>query len=298
MMRSLFTAIGGLKNHQVMLDVTANNLANVNTVGYKSQRVNFETMMAQTLSGASAPVADGVGGAGPTQVGLGMTLNSIGSIMTQGSSQTTGQWSDLMIQGDGYFTVAHDVSTSGTPPTGALPATPDISFTRAGNFTLDANGWLVTQHGEYVLAQAPDPATPGAFLPGLVGIQIPTGAKSVSIDQNGVISYDNGGRQIAGQIQLAKFPNPAGLSRTSGNLLKDTPNSGIFDPANAAGAVAWGSPNTNGIGYVQAGALEMSNVDVSQEFTNMIVAQRGFQANARTVSVSDSMLQELVDLKR
>ena len=297
MIRSMFTAIGGLKNHQVMLDVTANNLANVNTVGYKCQRVNFETMMAQVCRRERAgrgrrrrrrPDA----GRPRHDAELDRLDHDAGLARRRPASGRTDDPGRRLLHRRARL------STSGTPPTGALPATPDISFTRAGNFTLDANGWLVTQHGEYVLAQAPDPATPGAFLPGLVGIQIPTGAKSVSIDQNGVISYDNGGRQIPGQIQLAKFPNPAGLSRTSGNDLKDTPNSGIFDPANAApGQRHWGAPNTGGIGYVQAGALEMSNVDLSQEFTNMIVAQRGFQANARVITTSDEVLQELVNLK-
>jgi len=294
MMRSLFTAIGGLKNHQVMLDVTANNLANVNTIGYKSQRVSFETMMSQVMRGANAPVANGIGGAGPTEIGLGMGLNSIGSIMTQGSSQTTGQWSDLMVQGDGYFTVAGAVG-DGSAPT-------DISFSRAGNFTLDSSGSLVTQHGQYVLGLLPDPATPGAFLTGLHSITVPTDAKSVSVDQNGVVSYDSPtGPKVAGQLQLAKFPNPAGLDRQSGNLLKDTPNSGVFDITNAAGATgfaSWGAPNSSGIGAVQAGALEMSNVDVAQEFTTMIVAQRGFQANSKVITTSDEVLQELVNLKR
>ena len=296
MLRSMFTAIGGLRNHQVMLDVTANNIANVNTVGYKSQRVSFESMMAQVLRGASAPVPDGIGGAGPTEVGLGMALNSIGSIMTQGSLQTTGQWSDLGINGDGYFIIAKAITTTAG---GALPATPDLSFTRAGNFTVDKDGWLTDQHGQYVLTTAAtSQGPPVTFATTLSGVQIPTNASSVSIDQNGVISYDLGGRQVAAQIQMAKFPNPAGLSRVGQNDLKDTANSGVFDPTNNAGAVIWGNANSNGIGTIQGGALEMSNVDLALEFTNMIVAQRGFQANTRVITTSDEVLQELVNMKR
>jgi flagellar hook protein FlgE len=303
MMRSMFTAIGGLKNHQVMLDVTANNIANVNTVGYKTQRASFETMMSQTLRGASAPVPDGIGGTAPTAVGLGMTLGSIGSVMTQGSLQTTGQWSDLAINGDGYFAVAHDVTTTAASGGAApLPATPDISFTRAGNFTVDKDGWLVTQHGQYVLATAAtSQGPPATFGTTLSGIQLPTAAQSVSVDQNGVISYDLGGRQIAGQLAVAKFPNPAALMSVGGNMLKDTADSGLFDPnvATPTGpGVIWGPPNTNGLGAVSSGTLEMSNVDLAQEFTNMIVAQRGFSANTKVITTSDEMLQELVNLKR
>jgi flagellar hook protein FlgE len=296
MVRSMFTAIGGLRNHQVMLDVTANNIANVNTVGYKAQRVNFESMMAQMLSGASAPVADGIGGSGPTQIGLGMSLNSIGSLLTQGSLQTTSQWSDLAISGEGYFAVAKEVTTTGN---GALPATPDIAFTRAGNFTTDKAGWLVTPGGQYVLASPPDGA--GGFLPNeLRGIKVDPNAQSVSIDQNGVVTFIDsaGAAVVGGRIALAKFPNPAGLARVGGNLLKETQNSGSFDPVNQAGEVIWGQPNAEGRGSILAGRLEMSNVDLALEFTQMITAQRGFQANTRVITTSDDMLSELVNIKR
>jgi flagellar hook protein FlgE len=292
----MFTAIGGLRNHQVMLDVTANNIANVNTVGYKGQRVNFESMMAQTISGASSPVADGIGGSGPTQVGLGMALNSIGSLLSQGSLQTTGQWSDLAVSGEGYFAVAKEVTTTGN---GALPATPDISFTRAGNFTTDKAGWIVTNGGQYVLAQPSDGA--GGFLPNeLRGLKVDPNAQSVSVDQNGVVTFidSTGTASVAGRIALAKFPNPAGLARVSGNLLKPTSNSGTFDPVNETGEAPWGQPNAGGRGSIQAGRLEMSNVDLALEFTQMITAQRGFQANTRVITTSDEMLTELVNIKR
>ena len=115
MIRSLFTAIGGLKNHQVMMDVTANNIANVNTVGYKTERASFASMLSQNVRGASAPQAGGLGGLNPTQVGLGVALQGVQSLLTQGSLQTTGQWNDLAIQGDGYFIVSQ------TRPTGECP---------------------------------------------------------------------------------------------------------------------------------------------------------------------------------
>ena len=152
MIRSLFTAIGGLKNHQVMMDVTANNIANVNTVGYKSERASFASMLSQTVRGASGPQASGLGGINPTQVGLGVALQGIQSLLTQGSLQTTGQWNDLAIQGDGYFVVSQ------TKPAGGAPT--DTEFTRAGNFTVDVNGDLVTQGGEYVLGSSMAAAGP------------------------------------------------------------------------------------------------------------------------------------------
>ncbi len=301
MLRSMFTAIGGLRNHQVMLDVTANNIANVNTVGYKSQRIAFESMMAQVLRGAASPVAGQSGGSGPTEVGLGMTMNSIGSVMTQGSLQTTGQWSDIGINGDGYFMVGTSLNASNL-----VQATSQVQFTRAGNFTVDKDGFLVDQHGGFILGlQAPPPpqTPPVAFGTTLGGLKLPNGATSVSIDQNGVVSYDLNGRQLLGQIQLAKFPNPAGLSRVGANNLEDTPNSGIFDATDPTGVtgggnVVWGAANTTGIGSLASGALEMSNVDLALEFTNMIVAQRGFQANTRVITTSDEVLQELVNIKR
>jgi flagellar hook protein FlgE len=153
------------------------------------------------------------------------------------------------------------------------------------------------------LASAGPPPT---FNADLGPLNIPVDAQSVAIGPDGVVSYTNaGGQQIAGQIAVAKFPNPGGLQRLSDNLYGISPNSGVFDPTNqnngatpTAGTATWGAPGTNGRGGVQSGTLEMSNVDLAQEFTSMITAQRGFQANARTITTSDTMLEELVNLKR
>ena len=294
MLRSMFTAIGGLRNHQVMLDVTANNIANVNTVGYKAQRVNFEAMMSQTLRGASSPVTDGVGGSGPTQVGLGMQLGGIGSLLTQGSMQSTGQWSDIAVSGEGYFMVGDNLDpTTGQIISTTPPAAGDtnLMFTRAGNFTTDRDGNLVTQDGHYVLGLKMDnTATPPVLGTALGKIQIPTDAQSVGVDKNGNVTVVQGsGPVIIGQIQLAKFPNDAGLQRMSGNKFQESQNSGA--PTVLA-------PGVSGAGLITPGAVEMSNVDLAQEFTNMITAQRGFQANSRVISAADEMLQELVNLKR
>ena len=153
------------------------------------------------------------------------------------------------------------------------------------------------------LASAGPPPT---FNADLGPINIPVDAQSVAIGSDGVVTYTNAaGQQTAGQLAVAKFPNPGGLQRLSDNLYGVSPNSGTFDPTNqnngatpTAGTATWGAAATNGRGGITSGTLEMSNVDLAQEFTSMITAQRGFQANARTITTSDTMLDELINLKR
>jgi flagellar hook protein FlgE len=295
----MFSAIGGLKSHQVMMDVTANNIANVNTVGYKAERVAFAATLSQTLRGAAAP-SDAGAGVNPSQVGLGVSVGSVQNVFTQGSPQDTGSWSDLAISGDGFFAVTSTKPTAGTTPTGAL-------FTRAGNFTLDLNGDLVTQSGGYVLGNSPNAGPPVTFNDDLGAINIPLDAKSVSVGQDGVVSYvdNNSATQIAGRVAVAKFPNPAGMQRVGDNLWQATINSGAYDSTNSnnsgtptAGIASWGAPGMNGRGALMPNKIEMSNVDLATEFTQMITAQRGFQANSRIISASDEMLQDVVNLKR
>jgi flagellar hook protein FlgE len=338
MLRSMYSGIGGMKNFQTKLDVIGNNISNVNTYGFKKGRVIFQDLFNQTISGASAP-SQGRGGTNPRQVGLGSQLAAIDTIQTQGSLQTTGRTLDLAISGDGFFQVAN----SNNP---ASPFTTQPFFTRAGNFYLDKNGYLVTSDGLYVVGFAAyatgnyDPDGAGATpptnnvtlspLPSDINpnnfdfstnppkytggtanisnpagatftvananveykpIKIPTDAKSMSIGQDGTITYVDqfGTLRWAGQLVLAKFPNSGGLEKTGTNLYKDTTNSGAAT-LNFAGA--------SGIGTIQSGSLEMSNVDLAEEFTEMIVAQRGFQANTRIITTSDEILQELVNLKK
>jgi flagellar hook protein FlgE len=279
MMRSMFSAISGLKVHQVLLDVVANDISNVNTIGYKGERTSFKDAISQLQKGASAPSTN-LGGTNPAQIGLGVQLSSIDNLMQSGAIQSTGGTFDVAIQGDGFFRVA---SYDGT-------AFGEIFYTRAGNFTRDSNGYLVTQDGYYVIGYPVD-AT-GTPTPGTdQRIQIPTNAKSISIGQNGVITVvdDTGTTSFPGAISMAKFPNDAGLERVSSNRFRESTNSGA-PVADVAG--------TNGLGLITPGAVEMSNVDLAQEFTSMITAQRGFQANSRIISTADEMLQELVNLKR
>ena len=285
MMRSMFAAVSGLRNHQTMMDVLSSNIANVNTFGYKSQRASFKDSLYQNLSGAGAPVPPSLGGTNPRQVGLGMSLNSIDTLMTQGNAQSTGVVTDMMIQGDGFFRVAAPGSTFGG--TGGNDVTGGgEQYTRAGNFSFDSQGYLVTSKGQYVLGVVAATGNVGR-------IQVdPATTAAVNVDPaGGVSAIDTAGvaTPIA-TLSLAKFANAPGLERIGDNLYRASNNSG---------AAVNGAPGgTAGHGVVVPGALEMSNVDLALEFTNMIIAQRGFQANSRAITTSDDMLQELVNLKR
>jgi flagellar hook protein FlgE len=283
MMRGMFAAISGLAVHQNMLDVTANNIANVNTIGFKSERTSFEDALSQLQKGAASPTATS-GGTDAEQIGLGVRLGSINNVMTGGAVQTTGNPYDVAIQGDGFFRVVADPTTLGA--TGA-----SYMYTRAGNFTTDANGDLVTNDGDYVVGFKFDSS--GNPLTGAANetkITIPAGSQSVTIAQNGTVSVTDSAGAVTkvAVISLATFPNNAGLVRVGGNNWTASSNSGA-ETANIAG--------TNGLGTLTPGAVEMSNVNLAQEFTNMITAERGFQANSRVISTADEMLQELVNLK-
>jgi flagellar hook protein FlgE len=278
MMRGMYSAISGLKAHQVALDVTANDLANVNTVGYKSARATFQDSLTQVQRAGTGATATG-GGGNPAQVGLGTQLGGIDTLMGQGAFQSTGNATDVAIQGEGFFRVA-----AGNPAVGAASIA-DMQYTRAGNFTRNAEGYLVTQDGQYVIGR--DAATGGND----VFIQVPPDATNFAVGTNGEVSYvpaGGGARAVAGYLQLAKFPNDAGLARGGANSWRQTGSSGV---------PFVGEPG-DGFGATVAGVLEMSNVDLATEFTDMITAQRGFQANSRVISTTDEMLSDLVNLKR
>ncbi len=211
MMRGMFAAISGLAVHQNMLDVTANNIANVNTIGYKSERTSFEDALSQLQKGSSAPTATS-GGTDAEQIGLGVRLGSINNVMTAGAVQTTGNPYDVAIQGDGFFRVVADPTTLG--------GTPTYMYTRAGNFTTDANGDLVTNDGDYVVGFKFDSS--GNPLTGAANetkITIPAGSQSVTIGQNGIVSVTDSAGAVTkvAIISLAQFPNNAGLERVGGN---------------------------------------------------------------------------------
>ncbi|MEQ2129562.1 flagellar basal-body rod protein FlgF [Caldanaerobacter subterraneus KAk] len=413
MLRSMYSAISGLQAHQARLDVIGNNIANVNTVGYKASRMTFKEIFSQTIKGASAPQGNG-GGTNPQQIGLGVAIASIDTLFTRGGAQRTDNPTDLSIDGNGFFIVSNGES---------------ILYTRAGNFSFDSNGDLVTPDGYKVLGwmstdgktvntdtgnlvpislkdwfrmepstttqleiggnlnastgigqsisyniivydtqggshvatitftrqnpntwnwsvSSQDPyissvggsgtitfGADGKIAPntqatgtltfnmntavtnaqiGPVNIDLSkltmfstetdlrelskngneAGAlQSINIDKYGVVSgiYSNGRKQVIGQIALADFQNPMGLEKVGNTMFINTVNSG--EPMiGAAGSGTRGSINP--------GTLEMSNVNLANEFVDMITTQRGFQANAKVITVSDEMLQDLVNMKR
>ncbi len=276
MMRAMYSAISGLRAHQMMLDVAANDLANVNTLGYKSGRVTFKDSLAQTMRGATA-TSPASGGSNAAQIGLGVNLGSIDNQMSGGSLQSTGNPLDVAITGEGFFRVAPSIGGR-------------IEYTRAGNFTLNSAGDLITQDGNYVLGRsynAGPPATAGSTDQKLT---IPSDATAVNIGQDGVVSYTDaaGVRAYVGFISTATFTNASGLERTGDSRWTASP---------ASGAEGVTTPGLNGAGATVSGTVEMSNVDMANEFTTMITAQRGFQASSRVISTADEMLQELVNLK-
>ncbi|MGN7478523.1 flagellar hook-basal body complex protein [Solibacillus silvestris] len=329
MLRSMYSGISGLKNFQTKLDVIGNNIANVNTYGFKKERTIFKDLISQSQAGASGPTATR-GGVNAIQVGLGSQLAAIDTVHSPGSMQSTGRTLDLAISGDGFFMVADSAAVAAPTPDEMEDLTQNpllddgftnIQYTRAGNMYMDKNGYLVNGDGKYLvgianetlyaevdpdaesladderaaLAQGSDNLyVDGQITPatGTMGpMRIPTNAQSMSISQDGSVYYVdvNGKLQFAGQALLAKFPNASGLEKTGSNYFQMSANSG--DPLVQVGTQA-------GIGSVNSNFLEMSNVDLSEEFTEMIVAQRGFQANSRIITTSDEILQELVNLKR
>jgi len=310
----MYAGISGMKNFQTKLDVIGNNIANVNTSGFKKGRVTFQDMMSQMTSGAQGPTATR-GGVNPAQVGLGSQLGSIDNIHTQGFRQTTNNPLDFALEGDGMFVVASDIQPNFEDS--------NISYTRAGNFYLDEGGNIVNPQGLYLVGfqtddfgnmiiEMPDGQQYSMDEEGTIydfntqdetndnvagfarvfgPINIPETAQSFSVQTNGIVNFvdENGNTQVAGRISVANFSNPAGLQKAGSNLFLNSANAGFTD---------YVIPESNGAASIVSGALEMSNVDLAQEFTEMITAQRGFQANTRIITTSDEILQELVNLKR
>ncbi len=405
MLRSLFSGISGLRAHQQMMDVTGNNIANVNTTGYKSSQAVFQDTLSQMVNAAGAP-QNGAGGTNPAQVGLGVRLAGITNNFSQGAAETTGKSSDMMIQGDGFFVVksggeslytragsfsfdangslttpngqivqgwsadnAGEVNVSGAPgniklPIGiSLAPTETKSVTFSGNLSneavtgdskdipvavYDKNGASKTTDFKFTKTDAstwtvalpdgtsapitfaagrsvgdPDPATgkdtgmktlsgtnpdgtPYSFTIDVKDLTQFSGATEAKVSNSdgsgsGILSsytvsntgqivgvFSNGLKQTLGQVALANFNNVNGLEKIGDSMFRSTVNSGLAQV---------GAAGSGGLGLITSGALEMSNVDLAQEFTNLVIAQRGFQANSRVITTSDEILQELVNLK-
>lgn len=403
MLRSLFSGITGLRAHQTMLDVTSNNIANVNTTGYKSSSTVFADTLSQLMSAAGTPTSTS-GGTNPMQIGLGVQVSGIKSNFTQGSAQTTGVQTDLMIQGDGFFIVNNDgmtqytragsfsfdstgnlvnpsgmlvqgypatngvvnpnaaLQTINVPSTSIMPPQTSTTVTVAGNITAGAAGPLTLTPTVYdpsgaahaITVQLDTPVssasgtlwnvtllddtgasigtgtlnylTDGTYdtsntalsfsIPGytpattvaldLTGTSEYGGSQTLAVSQvdgytagtlssvqvanNGDVVgvYSNGQRLTMARVAVATFNNPSGLERAGDTTYVQTNNSGLPVVTTPG----------SGSGSLLSSTLEMSNVDLGTEFTNLIIAQRGFQANSKVISTSDSVLEELVNLKR
>ncbi len=258
MIRALYSAASGMNAQQLNVDTIANNLANANTVGFKQRRTQFQDLLYQNMlqPGAAAGAQTIV----PTglQLGLGTRPSSNEIIFTQGAFQQTDNPLDLVVQGRGFFQVR-------------LPSG-DLAYTRAGNFHLDQNGAVVTADGNPIEPQ----------------ITIPPQAQTITIASDGTVSYTQPGQsaaQTAGQIQLANFQNPAGLNSLGNNLYSPTDASGQATVANPGGQ--------EGLGTLLQGYQEGSNVSVVEEFINMIVSQRAYEANSKVVKAADEMYQQV-----
>jgi flagellar basal-body rod protein FlgG len=260
MIRSLYSAATGMESQQLNLDVISNNLANVNTAGFKKSKVEFQDLLYDTIS---APGAEqGSGNQLPTgiQVGHGSNPVATSRVFTEGELTQTGQNLDIAINGDGFFEVQM--------PDGSL------AYTRDGSLKTDSQGRIVTADGLPVQ---------GGFQP------VPTGTTSITISADGTVTTTGASGTQNSQIQLVRFANPAGLLAVGRNLYTETP---------ASGTPETGNPNQNGFGSLQEGYLEMSNVKVVEEMVNMIVAQRAYEINSKAVQAADEMMQESNNLRR
>jgi flagellar hook protein FlgE len=275
MLRSLFAGISGLRGHQQMMDVVGNNIANVNTTGFKSSQLLFEDALSQTLRAATAAGAN-TAATNPAQVGLGVRMAGVSTNFGQGATQLTGRNTDMLIQGDGFF---------------VIDAAGQEAYTRSGAFTFDASGRLSTAAGGLVQGwMANNGVVDTTGDPGAVTID-PGTYRGFNIGSDGTVTGQlaDGTSQTIARLALANFANPMGLEKIGGSLFRATVNSG---------AVQVGVAGDNGTGTIVGNALEMSNVDLAGELTGLIIAQRGFQANSKVISTSDELLQDLMNLKR
>lgn len=263
MMRSLWTSASGMSAQQFNVDIISNNLANVNTTGYKKVRTEFEDLLYETLLLAGTPAS--VGSQIPTgiQVGHGVKTSATKGLFTQGDFLQTGDPLNIMIEGEGFFQIEL--------PDGS------IAYTRDGSFEIDATGQMVTSQGHRLVDAE---------------IVIPQDTLDIVINAQGEVSVRLAGQtalQQVGQINLANFINPGGLLRVGENLYKETA---------ASGPPTVGIPGENDNGLVRQGFLELSNVKVVEEMVSLITAQRAYEANSKAIQSADNMLSTAVNLRR
>jgi flagellar basal-body rod protein FlgG len=261
MLRSLWTAATGMIGQQYNIDTISNNLANVNTTGFKKSRAEFQDLLYQTMRPAGMTNNMGTQYPTPIEIGHGAKLSSTQKSFIQGNLVATGNPLDLAIQGEGFFAVQN--------PNG------EVSYTRDGSFKVDGSGNMVTSNG-YMIVPA---------------VSLPQDTTSVVVRENGdiVVSVNGSAEtQVIGQVKLTKFINPAGLESLGGNLFKET---------EATGEAVEGVPGSEGFGTLAQNSLEASNVTVVEEMVGLITAQRAYEINAKAVTTSDQMLSTANNLK-
>ena len=263
MMRALYSAASGMTAQQLNVDNIANNLANANTTGYKTRRSNFEDLLYQTMTPAGSAANSSNATPAGLQIGLGARAVSNEMVFTQGSPTETDGTYDVAIQGRGFFQIRQKNG--------------EMAYTRSGAFHLDRDGNIVTAQSDYVEPQ----------------IHIPTEAQTVTIATDGTVSYTMPGStqsQQAGQFRLANFQNPGGLNSLGSSL---------YSPTDASGEAVLGVPgDQGGTGTLLQKYVEQSNVNVVQEFVNLIVSQRAYEANSKVVKAADDMSQQVNNLSR
>ncbi len=259
MLRAFSTAATGMNAQQMMVDVTANNLANINTTGFKRSQIDFQDLLYIKMREAGAEVASGVKSPGGMEIGSGVRAASTIKVYSQGESVNTGRNLDVAIMGDGFFQVTN--------------ANGDTRYTRDGSLQMNSEGQLVNNNGDTI-----EPA-----------ITIPTDATAVGIGKDGSVNVTTaaGTQSVVGTIQLARFPNPSGLSSEGDNLLALT---------EASGTATTGTAGTNGFGTLQGGFLEKSNVQMVTELVNLITAQRAYEVCSRTIKAGDEMLRNAIQI--
>ncbi len=264
MVRSLWTAASGMIGQQANIDTISNNLANVNTSGFKRMRADFEDLIYQTVRYAGTPATEDTVVPVPIQMGHGSKLSATQRQFTQGALQNTENVTDLAIQGDGFFRI--------------LMYDGSYSYTRDGAFKIDSNGQFVTSNGYRLL---PEITMPENFIP-----------ETIAVSQDGRVTVKVPGQDepiLVGQLELYRFPNPVGLTAIGENL---------FKLSNASGDAIAGRPGFDGMGKTIHRFLEMSNVSVVREMVNMIVAQRAYEFNSKAIQTTDNMLGTATSLKR
>ena len=309
MIRSMFSAVSGLRTHQTRLDVVGNNISNVNTYGFKPGRATFKESIYQTTYGSSEG-NDVYGGQNPSQVGYGSQIGGISLDFGVGNYEPTGFGTDCMIAGNGFFMVGPKLAAGANGILNTDDATNQLNslnLTRVGAFTIDGEGYLVDENRNLVyglalddpgyatgtnpLPYAQDAVLKPIQIPAKQGETLPMKLESISIDGNGIISGkgDDGNIYKVGQIAICNVPNPNALEKIGDSYYRAVNNTGNLKAF---------KPGEGTTGKLMTGGLEMSKTDLSQEISNMIIAQRGLQANTRMITVSDEVLQELINMKR